>query len=137
MYLKNKCVLRAVTTNIKCRLQEGLRLHPQKYPALGPLCLNLERWLLMLQKDRCAPRDMQKTNCVVHFSSVSTRFPSTDNYIVWQSQPFLTLSELLGPQVSLPGDGESCGPVVSIFPKVQSQAVGSMSVHCTCKAIGF
>lgn len=50
---------------------------PRNILAFGSLRLNLEGWLLMLQKDRSAPRDIQKTNCAVHFSSMSTQYPST------------------------------------------------------------
>lgn len=93
-------------------------------PSFDPFCLNMKGWLLMLQKDRSAPRDMQNTNFA-------------DNYIVWLSQPFITLSELLGPHVSLSGDGASCGSVISIFPKVQFTVIGNTSMQCMCKAIGF
>lgn len=85
--------------------------------SFAPFCLKMEGWLLMLQKDRNAPRDMQNTNFADVFSSMSIQLTSTDNYIVWLYQTFITLSELLGPPVSLPGDGASCGSVTSTFPK--------------------
>lgn len=85
--------------------------------SLVPFCLKMEGWLSMLQKDRSAPRDMQNTNFADVFSSMSIESSSTDNYIVWRSETFITLSELLGPPVSLPGDGASRGSVISTFPK--------------------
>lgn len=72
-------------------------------PCLVPFCVIMEGWLLMLWKYSSAPRDTQNIGSADHFSSMSTQLPSTDNYIVWLSQPFITLSVLLGPHMSLSG----------------------------------
>lgn len=128
---------RAVTTNIKCRLHEGLRLHSQKHPALGCLCLNLEGWLLMLQKDRGAERYYRRQMVQFIFHPCLHNSPAQTITLFDSLSHFLHCHNCLAPERASLVMLYSVGLCSPSSLRSRSQVFGNTSVHCTCNAIGF
>lgn len=128
---------RAVTTNIKCRLHEGLRLHSQKHPALGSLCLNLEGWLLMLQKDRGAERYYRRQIVQFIFHPCLHNSPAQTITLFDSLSHFLHCHNCLAPERASLVMLYSVGLCSPSSLRSRSQVFGNTSVHCTCNAIGF
>lgn len=135
--LGNQMYFRAVATNIKYWLHKGLRLHPQKHPALDSLCLNLEGWHLMLQKDRSAPIDIQKTNCAVHFSSYLHSSSAQTITLFDRLSHFLHCHKCLASKRASLVMVHPVGLWTPSSPRSKSQVFGNRFVHCTCNTTGF